>query len=174
MTLSRLTQVTQRLCVHWHLSFLEFIGSKLPARVCGCEELTLFCRKDDVNREAKDKGEWYVKHSAFFPRRINGRWETSLCRTTSLSLNQLWAICTQHFDAHQSAGKHHAIGRAFGPANTVSEANLALEADGIPHAYHANLIGWYDDPALQPPELKKHHWIAAALRFAEKFQYQNR
>jgi hypothetical protein len=140
--------------------------------VCGCEELSLFCRKDDVNKQAKERQNWFVRDTAFYPRRINGRLESSICRSTAVQPAELWAICTEYFDAYQRPS-NHAIGRGIGSAQAIYDEGLGLHSDGIPHAYHANIIGWHDEAGKEPKEIK-HHWMHAAQRIAAKFKFDPR
>lgn len=175
MTRCRLVRTILRQLSAWRLSFLRFSGRGVPSRVWRGEDLSLFCSKDDVNRSLP-KAEWFVKYQAFHPRRRkeDQRLETSVCRTTILSRPEVWQICAQYFDAAQRSRNDHAIGRAVGPAYGVKKAKLALHADGVPHAYHANVIDWYDDPNLNPAELRKHHWMHAAQTLADHFPFEHR
>src|ERR1700733_4102325 len=101
MTFCRLILMIRRRFSIWRLSFQTFIGREIPTRVGGGEDLSLFCRKDDVNRSSRDSSGWYVKYQAFHPSRYKGRLETSVCRSTTLASTKLWQICTDHFDSHQ-------------------------------------------------------------------------
>jgi hypothetical protein len=48
-------------------------------------------------------------------------------------------------------------------AKRVRDASLELDADANPHPYHANIVGWHDEPGTFARELE-HHWIHAAQR----------
>lgn len=152
----------------WHLTFLSFFGRDLPERVCHGDELTTFVRTpDDVVRSTNR-----VRFERLMPRRINGRLETSVCRSTTLSPTAVWAICAAHVDPALPKGP--ACGRGIGPAWCIlRETGLYVHCDGVPHPYHANILGWYDEPGAQVKDIK-HHWKAAAQRMAAYFPYTAR
>jgi hypothetical protein len=110
-----------------------------------------------------------IHHSRLIPRRNknkNGRLETSVCRSQSLSDSEIWAICSAHFDVHAQAP---AIGRGVGPAKAIFDCELGFDADGNPYAEHANIIGWYD--AAKPDNELKHFWMDKAQKMAPTFRY---
>lgn len=95
------------------------------------------------------------------------RLETSVCRSQALSDTQVWAICSEHFDA---VAPKPAIGRGVGPARVVFDVNLDLDADGEPYPEHANIVGWYDSVDKSDDELK-HFWMGKAQVMAKNFDY---
>jgi hypothetical protein len=105
------------------------------------------------------------------PRRKNKekerRLETSVCRSHALSEPQVWAICSEHFDAFAPMP---AIGRGVGPAQVVFDVNLGFDADGKPYPEHANIVGWYDSIGKPDNELK-HFWMEKAQIMAKSFNY---
>jgi hypothetical protein len=98
------------------------------------------------------------------------RLEVSVCRSSGLSEQQVWAICTKHFDTHAA---FPAIGRGVGPASAVYAESLGFDADGDPYPEHANIIGWHEEPGKPDNELKS-YWIYHAQRMASKFKYMPR
>jgi len=114
-----------------------------------------------------------IHYTRLMPRRNNnrnGRLETSVCRSTTLTEVQVWAICSHHFDVH---APRPAIGRGEGPASTVFAETLSFDADAVPYREHANIIGWHDDPGRTDSELK-HFRMDKAQRMAAKFLYKSR
>lgn len=110
-----------------------------------------------------------IRHTRLMPRRNHNtsRLESSVCRSTQLSEEQVWTICADHFDAYSPKP---AIGRGVGPASAIAAVGLALDADGVPYKEHANIIGWFDKPNTPDNELK-HYWIDHAQKIAERFKY---
>jgi hypothetical protein len=90
-----------------------------------------------------------------------------VCRSSSLDEAALWAICSRHFDVHSPKP---AIGRGAGPAAAVYAESLSFDADGIPYAEHANVIGW-DEKAGKPDSEIKSVWMNRAQRLAKDFKY---
>ncbi len=88
----------------------------------------------------------------------------------ALSNAEVFAICAAHFDPRS---RYPAIGRGVARAQVVMEAGLEVEADGIPYAQHANIIGWFDHPNRDDSEMK-HHWMNLAKRMAPEFRYIER
>jgi hypothetical protein len=120
-----------------------------------------------------DKKNNALRHTRLMPRRSKNarrRLETSVCRSESLSESQVWAICSEHFDPFT---RWPAIGRGIGPARVVFEANLAIDADGIPYPEHANIVGWHDS-ANEPDDQLKHFWMDKAQQMAPSFVYSPR
>jgi hypothetical protein len=140
--------------------------------VCGGEELSLFCRKRHLYRENKDPAKWVLRGTAFEPRRrpSDQRLEASICQTTGVPIDELWAICVQHFDAHQQSP---ALGRGIGLGQVVLDEGLTFEVNGDPHPCHANILGWPEDPS-HDDEKVRHLWMKAALNMAAKFKYEPR
>ena len=135
----------------------------MPEIVDGAEELSTFARfRRQVHWETL-----HVRPEIFTPRRKNGRLENSVYRTTELPAAEVWNICAAHFDPNQQAP---AIGRGRGTAAVVLAQGLQLIIDGIPHARHTNVVGWFDDPAAPEEELK-HHWKLTAQKIAAHFPY---
>ena len=100
----------------------------------------------------------------------NQRLETSVCRSSGLTENQVWAVCSAYFDVH---APKPAIGRGVGPAATVFAEKLAFDADAKPYPEHANIIGWHD-VTDKPDEELKHFWMDQAQRIAKHFSYRPR
>ena len=98
----------------------------------------------------------------------SGRLETSVCRSEALSVTQVWAICSAHFDVFVAPMR--AIGRGVGPASVVFDVGLGFDADGKPYPEHANIIGWYDSLGKPNDELK-HFWMSKAQMMAPRFEY---
>lgn len=63
-----------------------------------------------------------------------------------------------------------AIGRGVGPAKAIFDEGLQFDADGIPYAEHANIVGWHDSSDKSDLE-QKHFWMDQAQRMAPKFSY---
>lgn len=166
MTWWSLTRKIHRQFSKWLLTFQHSLSSKLPERVCREEEITSFARslRRDVNQQT-----WRIRPERFYPRRgPTGQWETSVCRSTTLTAQQVWELCTKHFDPSLSKP---AIGRGIGPASCiVQEHGLYMHGDGNPHPYHANILGWRDEPGRDEKDLK-HYWMHAAQRIASNFPY---
>ena len=103
------------------------------------------------------------------PRRnpTNQRLETSVCRSSGLTEDQVWTICSAHFDVY---APKPAIGRGVGPAAAVLAEKLAFDADGNPYPEHANIIGWFD-AAETPDNEMKHFWMNQTQRIAKHFSY---
>ena len=106
------------------------------------------------------------------PRRnpTNQRLETSVCRSSGLTEDQVWRICSAYFDVH---ARKPAIGRGVGPATAVFGEKLVFDADGKPYPEHANIIGWFDE-ANKPDNELKHFWMDRAQRMAKHFSYMPR
>ena len=136
-------------------------------RVPPDEELSSFVmRKNEVTRTR------HIHHSRLIPRRnpATGRLETSVCRSGSLSEEAFWKLCSEHFDRYAPA---LAIGRGVGRAATVYAEQLSLDADGVPYAEHANIIGWHDETGRPTHELKS-YWTDQVQRMAKEFRYRPR
>ena len=126
---------------------------------------TFVTRNDQIDRKTNT-----IRHTRLMPRRnknSNGRLETSVCRSQTLSDSQIWAICSAHFDVH---ARIPAIGRGTGPARVVFDVHLGFDADGKPYAEHANIIGW-DDFVDKPDAELKHFWMDKAQKMAPSFKY---
>ena len=102
--------------------------------------------------------------------RANQRLETSVCRSSGLTENQVWTICSAYFDVY---APKPAIGRGVGPAAAVFAEKLKFDADAKPYPEHANIIGWFDAADTPDNELK-HFWIDQAQRIAKQFSYIRR
>lgn len=87
-----------------------------------------------------------------------------------MSNAEVFEICKAYFDLHS---RYPAIGRGAAKAKVVTQEGLQVEADGIPFAQHANIIGWFDDPNRDDSEMK-HHWMNHAKRMAPEFRYIER
>ena len=141
---------------------------RLPqSSVRSSESLCTFVfRNDQIVRKTNT-----IHHSRLMPRRKNkkedGRLETSVCRSQTLSDTQVWAICSAHFDIVAPAP---AIGRGEGPASAVFDVDLGFDPDGMPYSQHANIIGWYDSVDKPDYELK-HFWMDKAQRMSPSFKY---
>lgn len=112
-----------------------------------------------------------IHYSRLMPRRRdgkpNGRLETSVCRSDSLSKAKIWEICHEFFD---TKAPKPAIGRGDGLAEAVFKAGLKFDPDGKPYPQHANIIGWHD-PGDVPDSEIKHFWMDSAQRMAPHFSY---
>ena len=142
---------------------MESTGPSRP-RVRADEELSTFVRrKDEIVRNT------HVRHTRLVPRRNRAtqRLETSVCRSSALTDEALWAICSKHFDAHTDAP---AIGRGAARAAVVYAEELSLDADGTPYPEHANIVGWHEEPGRPDHELKS-GWMDKAQRMAKEFKY---
>ena len=140
----------------------------LPTEVQPEEILSSFVfREDQIVRKTNT-----IHHSRLMPRRnpANQRLEVSVCRSSKLSEEQIWAICSSYFDPNAPAP---AIGRGVGPASAVFTQKLAFDPDGKPYQEHANIIGWCDMADKQAHELK-HFWMDQAQRMASQFSYVRR
>src|SRR5262249_41181903 len=73
-----------------------------------------------------------VKHEVLMPRRLNGRLETSICRTVGLQSLQFWQLCEDHYD---SKAPTPAIGHGVGTASVVTDEGLAFDVDRDPHPW---------------------------------------
>lgn len=106
------------------------------------------------------------------PRRntTNRRLETSVCRSSQLTDDQVWIVCSTYFDAHSPKP---AIGRGVGRAAVVFAEELTFDADGKPYAQHANIIGWHDTTD-KPDDKLKHFWMDQAQRMAKQFSFMSR
>ena len=111
----------------------------------------------------------HVRHDRLMPRRKpkTSRLERSVCRSSELSEQALWTLCTEHFDAHS---KKPAIGRGVGRASAVYSEGLSFDADGKPYPEHANIVGWHDQAGTPDRELKN-QWMDRAQRIAASFTY---
>lgn len=145
---------------------------RLTRDVAPDEDLSTFVfRKDHIVKRSNS-----VHYTRLMPRRRNkldnGRLEVSVCRSTFLGRADVWQICTEYFD--KSAPKP-AIGRGVAKACVVTapEIGLAFEADGMPYAEHANIIGWRDEAGTPDNELKN-AWMDKAQKMAPKFLYESR
>jgi len=97
------------------------------------------------------------------PRWINGRFETSVCRSSGITHAAIWSIAQKHFERPPTQITK-AIG--FGRADKVYEAQLLFDADGKPYSRHANIIGWNAAP------LEKHAGKLQAQKIAAHFTYE--
>lgn len=95
------------------------------------------------------------------------RLETSVCRSHHITDTRVWEICAIHFDSH---APKPAIGRGVGPAKAIFDEALYFDADGIPYAEHANIVGWQDSLNI-PDSEQKHFWMDQAQRMAKNFSY---
>jgi hypothetical protein len=122
--------------------------------------------------EQVDKKTNTIKPTRLVPRRnpTNKRLETSVCRSSELTEDQVWRICSAYFDVH---ARKPAIGRGIGPATAVFGERLVFDADGKPYPEHANIIGWFDE-AEKPDNELKHFWMDQAQRMAKHFSYMPR
>lgn len=81
-----------------------------------------------------------VKPAGLDPYQVQpaARLETSIYRVAGASAGHIWAICAAHVD------KPNRIAKARGTcaASVVLEAGLTFDADGYPHPWHANIVGW--------------------------------
>ncbi len=138
---------------------------QLAATVQPNEALTSFVvRPEEIVRKTNT-----IHHSRLMPRRNpeNQRLETSVCRSSRLTEDQIWSICSAYFDVH---ARKPAIGRGVGPAAAVFAESLAVDADGKPYPEHANIIGWFD-AADKPNNELKHYWMDQAQRITRQFSY---
>ena len=143
-------------------------GSSSPPQsdVRPSESLSTFVTKPDQIVKKTST----IHPTRLIPRRNknrDGRLETSVCRSQTLSDSQIWAICSAHFDIHAPIP---AIGRGTGPARVVFDVHLGFDADGKPYAEHANIIGW-DDFVDKPDAELKHFWMDKAQKMAPSFKY---
>jgi len=141
---------------------------QLPADVRPDEPLSNFVfRPDQVDRKTNS-----IRHTRLMPRRNpeSQRLEVSVCRSSGLREEQVWAICSSHFDPK---APKPTIGRGVGPASVVYVQNLDFDADGKPYPEHANIIVWHDEGGRPDSELK-HFWIDQAQKMAPHFSYMPR
>jgi len=132
--------------------------------------------KDRVSRFAR-RNAFVAKTNSlrpkfFVPRRnsTTGRPELSVCWSENLSDAALWAICTQHFDAH---APDPAVGCARGLASSCYEQQLSCEVNGVPYREHTNIVGWKTDgPANEDEE--KGVWLRQAQELAACFKFVRR
>jgi hypothetical protein len=152
---------------NWPHFLNNFTNRRLSQHVRENEQLTTFVlHHSRVNRVTGR-----VREEQFLPRPGKGNpFETSINRTTCLARSTIWKICRDHFEKPAK----HARGRGCGPASAVFAQNLTFDADGVPHPSHANIIGWYIDPAKTVKEMQKHHWKIVAQKIAAKFPYLER
>ena len=148
--------------------FRSFIGrGRLPEDVCSAEEITTYVK---TTRDV-DKTTNRVREAVFLPRRIRGRLETSVCRSATLNAAAVWAVCSTHVDPRLPKPM---IGRGIGPAwSIIRDTGLHMHGDGHPHPYHANILGWHDEPGKPDNEIK-HNWKHVAQRIAAHFPYTAR
>lgn len=137
----------------------------LPRSVQPDEALSTFVK----DRNRFDKKTLEIRYQQLMPRPNpkTGRLETSVCRSASLTDEQLWGICGTHFDAPP---QRQAIGRGVGPASAVLNVGLSIDPDGVPYPEHANVIGWHAPIGVPSDELKN-HWMDRAQRMAPHFRY---
>ncbi len=169
------SQLTRQVMTYLRNLLRELLGrlqnstQSTPTEVFSDEPLSSFAfRSSHIVRKTNT-----IHHSRLMPRRENGdkknRLETSVCRAKDLSEEQIWIICSVHFDQFAPSA---AIGRGDGPASVVFDADLNLDADGKPYKEHANIVGWHDS-SLPDDELK-HHWMNKAQGIAAHFKFISR
>jgi hypothetical protein len=135
--------------------------------VLGHERISYFVRTE----QHIDKKTQCLRPEAFMPRRFGSRLETSVYRTSDLTEQAVWEICQVWYEA---LAKLTAKGRGDGLGACIMEkAGLQFDPNGDPHPRHADIIGWFDDPALQDREMK-HHWMRTARKFAGDFSFKPR
>jgi hypothetical protein len=132
---------------------------------------------EDINRfvvHSSDiqKSTASLHYKRLLPRRNKSteRFETSVCRSKTLTEKKLWAICTDFFDTHAQAP---AIGVGIAKASIVYAAGLNFDPNGKPFPQHADIVGWYDDPRL-PDDETKHFRMDKAQQMAPHFKYSPR
>jgi hypothetical protein len=76
---------------------------------------------------------------------------------------QLWAICAVHVD--DRANDRIMKARGTCPAQTMLDLLLSFDADGVPHARHANLVGW---------PMPKHEWKDLQQKIADPMSLEMR
>lgn len=104
------------------------------------------------------------------PRRFEARLETSVYRTTELSDVELWQICETYYE---KLANLTAKGRGDGSAQSVLDAGLSFDPNGVPHPRHADIVGWHEATNMEDKEMK-HHWMNAARKFAGEFSFKAR
>src|SRR3970040_2456153 len=77
-----------------------------------------------------------VRHTAFEPP-PTGR--LSVYWTTGLNNLAIWQICQQHVEPELG---RPAIARADLNSVAVYAEGLTVDVNGVPHARHANIVGW--------------------------------
>ena len=145
-------------------------STKMQPNVSTNESLTSFVfRPEHVVRKSQPQT---IHPSRLLPRRnrITQRLETSVCRSTDITETRIWEICATYFDPH---APKPAIGRGNGPASVTYAEALHFDADGIPYAEHANIVGWHDSPNTPDTE-QKHFWMNQVQRIAPEFHYSPR
>ena len=88
-----------------------------------------------------------------------GRLELSIYRADNATSAELWEICTKYVDNPAVGRVAKARGTCF--ASTMFRHGLSFDADGKPHARHANVIGWPDPPKHELKIIQQK--IAAAM-----------
>lgn len=131
---------------------------------------------EDLSRFIRDRDEIYkdtgaIKAARLEPLRnqLTGRLELSVSCTSDLSEDEIRDICLQHFDVYRSP-QSPAIGRCTAKANVVIAEGLTIDADGIPYAQHANVVGWYDAPGKAAKDIK-HFWKDITVRMSKHFKF---
>lgn len=114
----------------------------LSATVEPPESITRFLRHSSYYNSQTGR----VKHEGLLPPSLNpqaglSRYETSVYRTAGANSQTLWAICARHVDAADAAMK----ARGTVEAHVVLAQGLSFDADGKPHPWHANVIGWPEE-----------------------------
>jgi len=145
---------------HWaRRSQTSSLLRSLPVEVDPAEEISSFVRYDGhLNHRTGT-----VKHEHFKPREVRGRFESSVYRTSGLTLADNWALIRVVFEEGRN---NTAKARAYGPADAILNAGLSFDADGQPHPRHANIVGWDSS--------EKHLRKQQAMNFASAFRFEER
>lgn len=89
------------------------------------------------------------------------RLETSIYRVAGASTEHMWAICAAYVDKPNRIAK----ARGICTASVVLDAGLTVDADGHPHLWHANIVGW---PTKKHEQKNYAQKIAAAMSLEER------
>ena len=137
------------------------VESLLPRHVEAHESITRFIYS--AHHFAATLGR--VKSPAIAPslNKTSGRLEASVYRADGLLPTALWAICAAHVD--DQANNRVMKARGTCKAEAMLSCALSLEADGMPHARHANLIGW---------PVPKHAWKNIQQKIADAMSLEIR
>ena len=139
-----------------------------PTPIDPTEEISRFVmHSSDIKNATRT-----IHYKCLIPQRNagTGRLETSICRSSDVRPEELWAICLQYIDAPPT---RKAIGAGVAEAHIVHEVGLGFDPNGKPFAQHADIVGWYDEPNTPDAELK-HNWMDKAQRMAPNFKYSPR
>lgn len=134
------------------IRFLKGLWKALNQSIQNKEVVSTLSPKEGVARFIYDKSAWSKqpvlkpKPKVFYPEFFEGKWETSVCRTLSVSEQRIWEI------AHKAREPRLALARA--ELNVSSVHGVGLRTESAPdlakdYPEHAVIIGWPDEKEKQ-------------------------